>query len=219
MRAMSEGASAHWSGDGTTASCGIDFGDANKVAAADTDAARTVINRQCREELDNLSVDIDGNETVSIRVEARDGTGFVLDGRLQSERRPRLEAEQEAPDGPHEEQLERRRAGNGHAEPNRLRQWCGRNSRRPETHHEREHEAWRQERRPAESISHMRVRRVGLSASCVALTCLSMAGVRNASVAMPSMAYAGVTVTHVPGAGVREPADCHCTESHGTGRQ
>ncbi len=172
MRAMSEGASAHWSGDGTTASCGIDFGDANKVAAADTNAARTVINRQCREELDNLSVDIDGNETVSIRVEARDGTGFVLDGRLQSERRPRLEAEQEAPDGPHEE-----------------------------------------------SISHMRVRRVGLSASCVALTCLSMAGVRNASVAMPSMAYAGVTVTHVPGAGVREPADCHCTESHGTGCQ
>src|SRR5437868_9830327 len=57
----------------------VDVGDANHVAATHAHAAGTVIRAERGEQLYDLSVDFDGHEPASGRVEAGHGTCVVLD--------------------------------------------------------------------------------------------------------------------------------------------
>src|SRR4051794_23662646 len=131
--------------DATTAG-GVDFGDAEEVAAADASAERPVIGSESCEQLYDLSIHLDGDEPLPVRVEAGHGAGLVLDRTLESGCRCGFEPEEKAPDGAHQKRLECSRAENGRTESPRLAEGLGQQSTAAETDHEGEQDARREKR-------------------------------------------------------------------------
>jgi hypothetical protein len=124
----------------------IDFGDAHEIAGADANATRTIVGGERREQLNDLSIDIDRNEAAAICVEAGDGTRIVFDGAFERDGRSRLEAEEEAPDRPDEERLERGGANDGRTKLPGLAKWSSEQAAGTEADHECEQHPWREQR-------------------------------------------------------------------------
>src|SRR5262245_51224158 len=58
---------------GATAAGRVHVCDANEITTANPDATRAIIRGKVCEQLNELAVDVDGNEAISVRIEARDG--------------------------------------------------------------------------------------------------------------------------------------------------
>ncbi len=84
--------------DGATTSLGVDFRDSHEITGANANAARALVRCERGEELNELSIELEGDEAVAVRVEAGDGAGFVLDGRFERVSGAGFEAKKEAPE-------------------------------------------------------------------------------------------------------------------------
>ena len=93
-------------------SCGVDARDANQIARAHARAARAVFCIESGEQLHDLPVDVECDESLAVGVEAHHGARVVFDRALERRSGRRLEAEQHAPERTDEQPLERR--GNEH---------------------------------------------------------------------------------------------------------
>src|SRR3982751_4367356 len=65
--------------DGAAVARGVDARDANDVARADARAARAVVRSERRQELHDLSIDIQRDQPLPIRVESHHRSSVVLD--------------------------------------------------------------------------------------------------------------------------------------------
>src|SRR6478609_408557 len=111
--------------DGAAIARGVDARDANDVARADARAARAIVRSERRQELHDLSIDIQRDQPLAIRVESHHRSSVVLDRTLERQGGRRLEAEEQAPERPDEQPLECRRDKYGGASAPRLAQWRG----------------------------------------------------------------------------------------------
>ena len=108
-----------------------------------------IVGGQRGEQLDDLTVDVDGDKTVSIGVESRDGAGFIFNCAVERRRGLRLEPKEKAPERADEERLETNRAENCRAESKRLAEWGADDAAGAEADEQREQESRGEERRPA----------------------------------------------------------------------
>src|SRR6188472_222698 len=69
--------------NGAAMSCGVDARDANQIARAHARAARAVFRGECGEQLHDLTVDVECDEPLTIRVEAHHGARVVFDRALE----------------------------------------------------------------------------------------------------------------------------------------
>src|SRR5215218_7346035 len=101
--------------DGTAMTRGVDAGDPHEITRADAGAARAIVGGEGGEQLHHLTIDIQGDEALAIRVEPHHGACVVLDRALEGRGRGGLEAEQHAPERADQESLERGRGEDGGA--------------------------------------------------------------------------------------------------------
>src|SRR4029079_5774284 len=94
--------------DGAAIARGVDARDANDVARANARAARAIVRSERRQELHDLSIDIQRDQPLAIRVESHHRPSVVLDRAFQRRGGGGLEAEEQAPERPDEQPLERR---------------------------------------------------------------------------------------------------------------
>ena len=80
-------ASTRWFGYGAPSASSVDRGNADEVAGANVHAARALIRGERSEELNDLSVDVDGDKAAAVGIEAGDGSRFVVDRALEGRRR------------------------------------------------------------------------------------------------------------------------------------
>src|SRR5437764_6672417 len=99
--------------DGAAIARGVDARNANDVARADARAARAVVRSESRQELHDLSIDVQRDQPLAIRVESHHCSCVVLDRTLERRGGRGLEAEEHAPERANEQALERRGGGDG----------------------------------------------------------------------------------------------------------
>src|SRR5215212_1490360 len=87
---------------------GVDAGNADEITGANPCAARAVVRGESGEQLHDLTVDVERDESLTVRVESHHGAGVVLDRALERHGGRRLEAEEHAPERTDEQSLERR---------------------------------------------------------------------------------------------------------------
>src|SRR5215212_7880441 len=80
--------------DDTAMARGVDAGNADEITGANACAARAVVRGECGEQLHDLTVDVERDESLAVRVEAHHGAGVVLDRALERRSGRGLEAEQ-----------------------------------------------------------------------------------------------------------------------------
>ena len=73
---------------------GVDARDANDVTRADARAARAIVRSEGRQELHDLSIDIQRDQPLAIRVESHHRTSVILDRTLERRGGRGLEAEE-----------------------------------------------------------------------------------------------------------------------------
>src|SRR6478736_10097778 len=131
--------------DGAAIARGVDARDANDVTRADARAARAIVRSESRQELHDLSIDIQRDQPLAIRVESHHRSSVVLDRTLERQGGRRLEAEEHAPERTYKETLERGGGEDGRADAPRLAEWCGDEPARAEADEHREQHARREE--------------------------------------------------------------------------
>src|SRR3954464_7714633 len=132
--------------DGAAVARGVDAGDANDVARADARAARAIVRSEGRQELHDLSIDVQRDQPLAIRVEAHHRSSVVLDRALECRRGGGLEAEEHAPERANKQTLEGGRREDGGAGAPRLAERRGDETTRAETDEQREQHAGREKR-------------------------------------------------------------------------
>ena len=105
------------------------------------DTAGPIIRGERGEQLNDLSIDVERDETAPTGVESCHGTRLVVDRALEGIRRPGLEAEEKAPERTDEQGLECGSGSQSDPELKRLAERSGRDSTRAEADHEGEQEA------------------------------------------------------------------------------
>jgi hypothetical protein len=134
---------------GATTACRVHVCDANEITTANPNATRTIVRGKVGEQLNELAVDVDGNEAISVRIETRHGASFVFYCALERLRGTRFKAEKEAPERSHDERLER----DGADECNAKAKWLAKRLRREpdcaETNHHGEEQARGKQGTPA----------------------------------------------------------------------
>jgi hypothetical protein len=90
--------------------------DAETVTGTHADPGIAVLVSQGAEHLHELSIELDGNEPVSARIEARRGARFIGNAALECDRRLRFEATEESPERRDHETLEDNPTDDGDAE-------------------------------------------------------------------------------------------------------
>jgi hypothetical protein len=92
--------------DRASTSRGVYLRDAHEITGANPYATRALFRCERREELNELSVELEGDEAVAVRVEAGDGAGFIFYRRFESGGFAGFEAEEESPEGADEGSFE-----------------------------------------------------------------------------------------------------------------
>jgi hypothetical protein len=87
--------------------------NAHEITGANAYATRALVRCERREELNELSVELEGDEAVAVRVEAGDGAGFVFDRGLEGRGFAGFEAEEKSPKGADEGGFEGDSGGDG----------------------------------------------------------------------------------------------------------
>jgi hypothetical protein len=87
--------------------------NAHEITGVNAYATRTLVRCERGEELNELSVELEGDEAVAVRVEAGDGAGFVFDRGLEGRGFAGFEAEEESPEGADEKGFEGYSGGDG----------------------------------------------------------------------------------------------------------
>src|SRR5689334_23295133 len=109
--------------DGAAIARGVDARDANDVARADARAARAIVRSERRQELHDLSIDVQRDQPLAIRVESHHRSRVVLDRAFERRGGRGLEAEEHAPERTDEQPLERRGGEHGGAHAPGLAEW------------------------------------------------------------------------------------------------
>jgi hypothetical protein len=87
--------------------------NAHEITGANAYATRALVRCERREELHELSVELEGDEAIAIRVKAGDGAGFIFDRGLEGQGFAGFEAEEESPEGGDEKCFEGDSGGYG----------------------------------------------------------------------------------------------------------
>ena len=191
--------------DGATISRGVNARDANNVARADAHAARAFVRGESRQELHDLSIDIQRDQPLAIRVEAHHRSSIVLDRTLQRQSGRGLEAEEHAPERTDEQPLEGGRREESNTSTPRLAERRGDETARAEADEQREENAWREQGHdpsravPAGMVSVTGVHRVSMSS--VSVPGVSVCAVRMSTVRMSAVRVTLSTVSAVPEVG------------------
>jgi hypothetical protein len=99
--------------DRASTSRGVYLRDTHEITGANAYATRALVRRERREELNELSVELEGDEAVAVGIEAGDGAGLVFDRSLERRGFAGFEAEEESPEGADECCLEGDSCGDG----------------------------------------------------------------------------------------------------------
>jgi len=134
--------------DRASASLGVYFRDAHEITGANAYATRALVRCERCEELDELPVELEGDEAVAVRVEAGDGAGFVFDRGLEGGGFAGLEAKEESPEGADEGGFEDYSCGECGGEAEGLVEGRSQNAGGSEADEEGEEEARGKERGP-----------------------------------------------------------------------
>jgi hypothetical protein len=87
--------------------------NAHEITGANAYATRALVRCERREELHELSVELEGDEAVAVGIEAGDGAGFVFDRGLEGRGFAGFEAEEESPERADEGGFEGDSGGDG----------------------------------------------------------------------------------------------------------
>ena len=100
--------------DGTAVARGINIFDSEPRTSQHSRAPGACVGVEGAQELHQVSIYFNGNESLSVRIEARHCSGFTHERAFECERRCRCKTKCEIPDGRDNESLERPTARNGY---------------------------------------------------------------------------------------------------------
>jgi hypothetical protein len=195
--------------DSAAVTSGVDARDANEVAGANADATRSIVWRECRQQLNDLTIDIECDQSLTVRVEVHHGARIVLDRTFEGRRGRRFKPEQHAPDRSDEQALECSRGENRSTRAPWLSQRCREQAPRTESDEQREEDA-----RGEQRIKNVRALVGGvLRVTCMAVTSVcSMSTMASVPVCGMAMSCVGsvTTVARVASASeMRDATDRH----------
>src|SRR5215207_823345 len=129
--------------DDTAMARGVDAGNADEITGANACAARAVVRGECGEQLHDLAVDVERDESLPVRVEAHHGARVVLYRALERHGGRRLEAEEHPPERTDEQSFERGSGEDRRAGAPWLAERRGEQSSGPEPNEQCEQHTWR----------------------------------------------------------------------------
>ena len=173
---------------------GVDAGYADEITGANACAARAVVRGECGEQLHDLAVDVERDETLAVDIEAHHGARVVLDSGLEGRGGGGLEAEEHPPERPDEQSFERGGGERRHAGAPWLAKWSGEQPAGAEADEQGEQHARREEGlEPSGAVS------VALMRVVAVLAVARMSGVTVRRVSVKGVAGAGLDMSKVGG--------------------